>query len=274
MLRSLLSWLFIAISVIIAAQSLASPVTYTIDPSQSTLSATGALSGNTPSAQTFGSNITSYTGTISANRASTSIQFTAGSSIDANLQPSQQRPDIGGDDGKAPADYGWVAPGSFGATVYAAFRDLIFDLSSDPLTVAANGNFDRAFDIIYTSGSVDWNSGFQWDTKDFTGSDLFNQSPNTPNLSVANGIETLTLPVRFSKIFSVTTTGDSTLRLSGTLIATRSLSTNPPQWKTDGGGSWNDPTNWDGGIPNSPNYSFVRQHTYHQLNEIRATSFQ
>src|ERR1041384_8264275 len=138
MFRTLLT---IVIGLLITASSSASSVTYTIDPTQSSLSATGTLSGNIPSSQTFGSNLTTYNGTISADRTATSIQFTFGSFIDADRQPSKQQPDIGGEAGSAAADYGLKAPNTFGTT-YAAFRDLVFDLSSDPLTVAANGNFD------------------------------------------------------------------------------------------------------------------------------------
>src|SRR5207245_1267657 len=156
MFRTLLIIATIGLLIFFSAQSSASPVTYTIDPTQSALLATGSLSGNVPSSQTFGSNRTTYNGTISADRTTTSIQFTFGSFIDADPQPSKQQPDIGGDSGKATADYGWVAPNMFSQT-YAAFRDLLFDLSSDPLTVASNGNFDSGFDIIYASGSVDWN---------------------------------------------------------------------------------------------------------------------
>ncbi|HEV8377491.1 MAG TPA: hypothetical protein VGP99_01480, partial [Tepidisphaeraceae bacterium] len=252
MFRTLLvAFLFVMFNI---SSAPAASVTYTIDPTQSSLLASGTLSGNVPSSQTFGSNLTTYNGTISADRTATSIQFIAGSFIDADRQASKQRPDIGGEDGSAVADYGLQAPNSFSLT-YAAFRDLVFDLSSDPLTVAGNGNFDSSFNIFYASGSVDWNSGFQWDSRDFTGSDLFNQSSGTPSVVVANGVETLTLPVRFSKIFSTETTGDSTFRLSGTLVATRSLNNNPPQWIKDGGGSWNDSANWDGGIPNGASAS-------------------
>src|SRR5207248_11410130 len=120
------------------------------------------------------------------------------------------------------------------------FRDLSIDLSSDPITVAGKGKFSSSFDIIYASGSVDWNTGFQWDNRDFTGRDLFNASSGTPSVVVANGIETLTLPVRFSTVFSTETSGDSTFRLSGNIVATRTLDGPPPQWTKDGDGSWAD----------------------------------
>ena len=81
--------------VFITAQAPAASVTYTIDPTQSSLLATGTLSGNVPSSQTFGSNLTTYNGTISADRTATSIQFVFGSLIDADRQPSKQQPDIG-----------------------------------------------------------------------------------------------------------------------------------------------------------------------------------
>src|SRR5256885_6928446 len=102
---------------------------------------------------------------------------------------------------------------------------------------------------------VDANWGFQWTSKGFTGRDIFNKSSGTPSVVVANGIKTLTLPVRFSTISSTEQSGDSTFRLSGNIVATRSLNNNPPQWKTDGGGSWNDSANWDGGIPSSASAS-------------------
>jgi hypothetical protein len=248
MLRILLSGT--AIMFLIVAQLAAAPVTYTIDPNQSSLLASGLLAGDVPFSQTFGSNRTTYNGTISADRTDTSIQFTFGSAIDADRQPSRQQPDIGGEDGSAVADYGWVASGMF-TDVYAAFRDLVFDLSSDPLTVAGNGNFDSGFDIIYASGSVDVNWGFQWTSKDFTGRTIFNASSGTPSVVAANNVETLTLPVRFSTTFSTEQSNDSTFRLSGNIVATRMLDGPPPQWNKDGDGSWGDALNWDGGVPNT-----------------------
>ena len=249
MLRFASTCILVVLAPCLSAQSLASPVTYTIDPTQSTMSATGTLSGNIPSAQTSGSNLTTYNGTISADRTATAIQFTLGSAIDADQQPSKQQPGLDGEAGSAFADYGIKANNSFGTT-FAAFRDLIFDLYSDPLTVASNGNFPGSFDIVYAGGNVDWNTGFQWNQVDFTGRDLFNASPNGPNVTVANGIETLTLPIRFNTVFSTQNSGDSNIRLSGTIVATRSLTNTQPQWKTNGGGSWNDPANWDGAVPN------------------------
>jgi hypothetical protein len=232
--------------------TLASPVTYTIDPTQSSLLATGFLSNNVPTFQNFGSNNTTYSGTIFADRTTGTIQFISGSFIDATQQPSKQRPDIDGFDGRNFADYGLTAPNFLFSQTYAAFRDIFLDLNSDPLTVAANGNFDSTLDIIYASGNVDWNTGFQWNNVDFSGRTLFNAPSNTPSVIVANGIETLTLPLRFSTTFGTVTSGDSTFRLSGALVATRSLNNNPPQWIHDGDGTWSDPANWDGGIPDAP----------------------
>ncbi|HEV8291157.1 MAG TPA: hypothetical protein VGP94_04520, partial [Tepidisphaeraceae bacterium] len=62
MLRILLTGT--AIILLIVAHSPAAPVTYTIDPTQSSLLATGLLGGDVPVSQTFGSNRTTYNGTI------------------------------------------------------------------------------------------------------------------------------------------------------------------------------------------------------------------
>ncbi|HEV8605643.1 MAG TPA: hypothetical protein VGQ99_09770, partial [Tepidisphaeraceae bacterium] len=241
-----------AISILLfTLPTLASPVTYTIDPTQSSLLAFGLLSDNIPTYQTLGSNLTSYSGSISVDLTTGSIQFIPGSIIDAAPQPTKMEPDIGGEDGRATADYGLVAPNMFSETV-AAFRDLIFDLESDPIPLAANGNFDGDYGADFSSGSVDWNAGFSFSSRDFSGRFSFNQSSNTPSLISSGNIETLTLPLRISTLFSTLQTNDSTFRLSGTLVATRSLNNNPPQWIHDGDGSWADPANWDGGIPNAP----------------------
>lgn len=247
--------IILALAAALCASASAEQVTFTLDPEQSTLLATGMLSGNIPSPQTFGGNLTSFSGTILADRTAGGIQFLDGSFIDAAPQSQRQEPDTDGLPGSATADYGWVADNIFGETV-AAFRDISLGLLSDMLPMTGGG-FERAdVEILVAGGGVAWNSGFSWDTDDFSGTLRANSASNAATLVEADGVETLTLPIRFDVSFSTLNSGDSRFRLSGNLVATRETIA-APQWITDGGGSWGNGANWSTGAPAAGSASFL-----------------
>ena len=247
---------FVAAVAMHAASAGAESVVFTLDPSQSTLIATGTLSGDTAFAQMFGSNLTSYSGTISVDRTASTIRFLDGSSIDAASQPLRQEPDVGGEPGRATADYGLVADNGFGETV-AAFRDITLGLLSEALVVAGDGSFSASdVEVALAGGSVDWNTGFSFSGQNLAGRVLANTPANTPTLVAADGVETLTLPIRFNVLFSTLTAGDSNIRFSGNLVATRET-VPPPIWVTDGGGSWGNAANWSTGAPATGSANFL-----------------
>src|SRR5215475_11874353 len=66
--------------------------TWHIDPAQSSLGVGGTLAGTPAGSQNGASTSTHYQGTIKVDRTASTIQFVAGSVLDAILQASNQSP--------------------------------------------------------------------------------------------------------------------------------------------------------------------------------------
>ncbi len=121
---------------------LAEEKTFVIDNAQSSLTLSGSLS--TPLGpvqmveQDTGSLTTTYSGAIRAEVTGDSVAFVGGSAIAAGNSGDWQ-PALGGEPGVAPANYG-ATGGNFAFTGYAALRNLLFDLTSDSITML-NGTF-------------------------------------------------------------------------------------------------------------------------------------
>ena len=195
----------------------AAPATYTLVPQQSTLILSGNLGGTPFQEQGVGSHTTTYAGTIKADYTGSTLQFLAGSLIDANVSGAWQ-PNVGGAAGSAPADYGTMA-----GFVIAAGRSIVLDAAS-PMIPVSSGAFDAAqVSLTYASGFIDFNAGIFGSGRRslLNESGVNNASGGT--LTVVGNVETLTLPVEFSIAFDFTSPGDSQLEISGQLVATRIL---------------------------------------------------
>jgi hypothetical protein len=142
---------------------------YILDASQSSITVSGTVdsqlgAGKPIQTQGPGSLTTSYTGTINTNRLTNSIQFLAGSAVDANVNGNWQ-PLADGGDGSAPADYGGKITGTViiifvpvPVTVNFAGRDFIFGMTSGALAVSSN-QFDlSSTDVTFSSGSIAYRS--------------------------------------------------------------------------------------------------------------------
>jgi hypothetical protein len=203
----------------------AADVTYTLDPTASSLSVSGDLAGTPAQQQSAGSLITSYSGTIHADRGAGTIQFLSGSSLDAALQSQNQEPRSDGGSGAEPADYGRTAiGGTIAVQVVEALRDWNFGLESDnPINVTGSTFTGSDVGMAVASGESFWMYGTQSGDKDFSGLFAFNSASTPPTLSTSGSIETLTLPLRGQWGYGVQTTGDSSLVFSGTIVATRTV---------------------------------------------------
>jgi hypothetical protein len=212
----------------------AATATYTIDPLQSALTLLGTLTDSSTFEQTTGSQTTSYSGTIVAERNGSNILFPGGSVLNAALQASNQQPRDDGTPGSQSADYGRRTPdgaGPFGQTAFEALRNVEFDLFDDTsgvgATVAGNGNFaSNSFGLEFSDGESDTIYGLGGHPDN----NLINKGTANSNgggsssvvFNPATGIETLTLKISTGAIgYSVNTTGDSTMIFSGTIVATR-----------------------------------------------------
>src|SRR5688572_19099206 len=203
---------------LVASPAAAVIVDYTITQASSSLTAGGSLAGSTASAQSTGSNVTSYTGTIRAERIGNTIQFLDGSSINADNKGNFQ-PASGGTPGSAAAKYGLQSSTQFG-TARAAVRDLRFDLASSPLTIGAGNVIPNNWTTNVDDGVIDFNTGLQFGDVDLFGRSSSNTSGNPSSVVAgAGGQETLRLQFNIDFPYSALTSNDSNLNLVGTIIA-------------------------------------------------------
>lgn len=214
----------------------AAMVTYTIDPSQSELTASGsALNGAVVLLpQAPGSLTTSYNGTINADLSAATFQFLGGA-LDADVS-GNHIPGPGGVGGPAPGDYGGYFDAGIMGRVDGAVRDLTVEITSGLLTRTGPALVGGT-SIAPTNGVIDYvGSGAQ--------AGLFGSQP-IPTLAVANmagsdpaltndGLtETLMVPVEASVVVPLGGPGamlgtmtslpalDATITLTGTIVATR-----------------------------------------------------
>lgn len=141
---------------------------YTLDPAQSSIAVSGTVdselgTGKPIQTQGTGSLTTSYTGTINTTRLTNSVQFVAGSAVDANTSGSWKPAADGLSDTAAPADYGGKISGVVlvvvPVTVNFAGRDFIFGLTSPAaLTVSSNQFGLTTTDATFTSGDIAYRS--------------------------------------------------------------------------------------------------------------------
>jgi len=202
----------------------AAPEVFTIDSSQSQISLSGTVAGFPMSPQGAGALATTYSGSINADISGSTIQFTGSSAIIAKINGVWQ-PAVGGTPGSAAADYG-AQISIYGIyTGYGAARNVILDLNSPSLTLSGT-NFDSSalvFSFALTSGAeFDYTTPF--------GSGYVPLAGNSTN-SIANGAylssngATQKLVIQFNTpfTFSLVTQNDTTLTLTGQIVATNSF---------------------------------------------------
>ncbi len=194
--------------------------TFTINPAQSILTIASAnAAGNTATQQGTTGFATSYTGTIDATVSGGSIQFNS-AAADANAGGTYQ-PAPGGTAGSAPGDYGGrftvsgIFPGFF------AIRGLVASLTSNSIPLTG-GNFD-ATQLMFsaTAGTGDYlvtiiNTG---GTTTLTGTTA-NTAATPGSFSTAGGVQTLTIPVDVTLVFTAINPNDSSIRFTGNVVAT------------------------------------------------------
>jgi hypothetical protein len=211
----------------LAAASVAAQ-TFTIDPDQSKVTASGNIAGFAIMEQGPGSLVSSYDGQLKVELSSSTIHFLTNSFIDARINGTWQ-PAPGGADGNGPADFGGQANVIL-TTAKGAFRNLVLDLSSDILPVA-NSQFD-ASKVLFTFATntnpallptFDYNAGFIGSgSKTLSGlSSNVVSSPAT--IAATATTQTITIPVKSEFKFSAQSPDDSTLTLTGQIVATRAL---------------------------------------------------
>jgi len=209
----------------------AAPVVFTIDPAQSQVTISGNIAGATIQEQGPGSLTTKFGGTIKADVTSSTVQFTGGSAIDAEVNGDWE-PGVGGAAGRAPADYGGQAPTVF-FTAKGAFRNILLDVTSDPLALS-NGSFD-ASSLVFgfpadSKATLDYDAVLTKGSRALTGLST-NKVTELGTLSTEAGVQKLVIRVDTEFKFRALTANDSTGKLVGQLVAT-SQSDNRPVLST------------------------------------------
>lgn len=183
-----------------AGQAWAVPVTYWIDPTLSTITATGDILGTPVIPQVYGADVTNYSGTISADLSAGVLTFTGGSKIIANLNTSG--PFTPGNFGAAPFppgtgvdNYGVknaVPNKTTGTIIQEAIRDLIFDITTG---TATNGLAPAGETLLITQGYGSIGPPINA-SGSFVGGTSANSSLGLVSLGPDGPYETLVLPFR------------------------------------------------------------------------------
>jgi hypothetical protein len=182
--------------------------TFTIDPSQSSATISGTLAGVALVAQQTGSLTDSFSGGITADLTDTTVQFDSatimGTATGAFLP------------GSTSADFAGMVT-TFLGTGYAAIRGLGLNLNSGALTLSGDA-------VDQGSASVSLAAGSKLDTSvasnlHMTGA-LTVPSGTDATIVTNNGVTTLTLTVNYTYTHTLLTTNDTSLTLTGTIVAT------------------------------------------------------
>jgi hypothetical protein len=208
----------------------AAPVTFTIDNSQSVISVSGLMVNFAMTPQGTGALITSYSGSINADPSGSSIQFTGGSSINAHTNGIWQ-PAAGGTAGSATADYGAQASVNYPPfgfiLVYGALRNISFDVTS-PVLPVTGGGFNGT-NLVFSFASID--SALDYYSSILNGSlALTGYATNTvatgATETVNGSTRTLVIPIDATFYFKLKSANDTTVHLTGQLVATNAVA--PP----------------------------------------------
>ena len=203
----------------------ASPAVFTIDNSQTVIAVSGVIAGFPFSQQGSGSLTTSYSGNINADLSSSTVQFTGGSAISAQNNGTWQ-PGLGGASGSAPANYGAYAVAYGVIPVYGALRNIVLDMTSPALPVIG-GNFDGnslIFSLVTNTAALDYKSSVTGGGSLALDGDSTNTIVGQATISTNAGVRTLSFPINTTFVFSLLSTGDSSVHLTGQIVATNSIS--------------------------------------------------
>lgn len=207
---------------LLATANLGAAVTqFTLDPAKSQITLAGTVLGKEVTQQGPGSLTTSFAGTIAAELNGASIRFTGGSFLDAQTN-GVWKPGPGGASGSAPADFGAQASTVLGS-IRGALRNLQLDLISGPIEIK-DGQFNAiglTFAFLTNSGaSFDYDAGLILGAKGLPLSGMSTNIVSDASLTSTPEGQTLTIKVDTEFKFTAFLENDSTVHLSGMLVAT------------------------------------------------------
>lgn len=210
----------------------ATALVFTINSAQSVVSASGLIAHFAMTAQGSGALTTSYSGNINASLSGSTIQFTGGSSIMAQTNGVWQ-PAVGGNSGSAPADYGPEAlvdepPIGF-FKVYGALRNVLFDVTSPviPITSGSFNGTNLVFSFVTNTATFDYYSSIDSGSQNLNGYST-NTIASGATVSTNAGVRTLTIQINTQYVFKLVSANDSSVTLTGQLVATNVIATPAP----------------------------------------------
>jgi hypothetical protein len=211
---------------LVCSTALAVPITFQLDPSQSSIALAGFFGAIPLSEQAPGSATTTYSGPISVDvdnpLAPTTIQL-LGSSAVAAIN-GQWLPEAGG--GPAAGNPGMAQDANYGlflnagalGNAWGAVRNLVFDVTSGVEPVVL-GQFPSTQTLTVTTGQFAVNAPalFGGPSEDDLATDTLTNAALPSSYSVSGSLATLTIPI------SIVDQADLTVMYTGQLVATATV---------------------------------------------------
>ena len=207
-------------------QTLLGAHVFTVDSSQSRVSISGTVMGAPIHAQGSGSLTAQYGGTLVAEVSGNTILFPGESQV-AAMDSGSWEPQSDGSAGSESANYGGTAS-LFATMGVAAVRDVEVDVTSDALALV-NGSFDTQGITVSIPGGASSSMAYRVRGA-FNESGAVALGGHSASGQIAQGSLTsagdqlvLTIPVNYRFHFSLASPNDTTVELTGQLVAIRSL---------------------------------------------------
>jgi hypothetical protein len=201
---------------------------FALDQTNSSLTLSGTIGGNSLSQQGSGSLVTHYNGTLVAGWDLTAhtIQFNAnGTNVNA-VNSGTWQPAVGGGSGSAPADYGAQVTIII-VTAKAAVRDLVATVNNASAVTLSGGGPSYTFPsnqtLTITHGTADYNAGsFGSGTSNLASNSATNAAGTGTFADLGNGAYRITAPINLT--INQTVAGMSaTLHIIGTVVGNVTL---------------------------------------------------
>jgi hypothetical protein len=215
-------------------QSQGAPVGFTIDGSKSFILVSGLVVNFAMTPQGAGALVTIYSGDINADLSGSGIQFTGGSTINAKTNGMWFPAVGGGTVVSAPADYGpeagVIIPPFPETKLYGALRNISFDVTSPvlPITGTNFNGVNLVFSFASANAALDY-----YASSSLHGSlALSGYATNTvavgSSVATNGSIRTLVIPIDAQFVFTLLSAKDTTVHLTGQIVATNVIAAAAP----------------------------------------------
>lgn len=211
----------VSLTILVLTSCLAKAAPFVLDSAQSSVTLSGSVAGSPLREQGDGSLTTTFAGSLEIDLTESTVQILSGT-LEAQNNGSWS-PDIEGEPGSAPANFGGEATGPFGILIEGAVRDLVLSLESPAIAITA-GSFpaeELLFGIAPDSiSALDYSAGLFGNDRAFLFGVSTNNAATTGTITTSGDIQTLTINVDTTFYLTLTSQDDTVLRLVGEIVAT------------------------------------------------------